>query len=162
MFASSSISRVSLVRIFGSAVIAAGAVTAVPMASAAAQGTAVVTPVLKILDFGDVVGLPEGCETGLSAIGAGASQINLSAAASPFISNLDNQCGQIEQEGDNYLQQAITQSYQANGLNTLANPIIADMASALVLEGTNYGTSMAPFGPTVTGLGGTVAFFEGT
>jgi hypothetical protein len=36
------------------------------------------------------------------------------------------------------------------------------MASALVLEGTNYGTSMAPFGPTVTGLGGTVAFFEGT
>jgi hypothetical protein len=132
---------------------------ALPSQSATAQSdsgsAAVVTPLLQVFEFGDTTGLPLACD-------AAASVASNVAAASPIATELVTQCQALSQRGDGLLQQAITQSRGLTLINPTVDPVIAMLATPLQAVGTNYGPSLSPFGPTVAGLGGTIAFFEGS
>ena len=95
----------------------------------------------------------------ISIIGA---ETGSSKGISPLVQQLDGQCNQLSAKGSDYLQQAIAESRGLVLINPVVNPLIAGLAGGLTTTGTQEGPALAPFGPTVAGLGGTVAFFEGT
>lgn len=117
---------------------------------------AVVGPLLDLFSFGDTVGMPLACDATASLISVTATN------ASPVATELSSECAQLSQVGETWLQQAQSESSGLVLVNPVADPAIAALASAVQTTGTNYGSSLAPFGPTVAGLGGTIAFFEGT
>lgn len=122
----------------------------------------IVTPLLKLFEFGNTLGLPLACSDAGSVISIVGSQTGGAAASSKLVTELDTLCNQLSSEGGKYLQQAIAESRALALLNPLIDPLIADLAQGLSTIGTQYGSSLAPFGPTIAGLGGTVTFFEGS
>jgi hypothetical protein len=150
----------------GAAVV--GAALAVPaMGTAAADtpppqsGTAVVTPLLKVLDFGATFGLPTTCQIASSAVGTVASQANAQKNLDPVISLINGNCGKIQDSGDQYLQTAIAKSSQFNSINAFFNPAIAALATGVQSTGTDQASVLGPLGPTVAAFGADIAFFEG-
>lgn len=123
---------------------------------------AVVTPLLKMFKFGNAIGLPLACSDAGSIVSIIGSQAGATAVSSQLVTELDTQCQQLSSMGGTFLQQAIEQSRALSLLNPVVNPLIAALSTAFSTVGTQEGPSMAPFGPTVAGLGGTVAFFEGS
>jgi hypothetical protein len=121
-----------------------------------------VTPLLKFFEFGNTIGLPLLCSDGGSVVSIIGTQSGAAAVSSPLVTQLDNDCAQLSAAGDKYLQQAIDESQSLALINPVVNPLLADLSTTLANTGTNYGAALAPFGPTVAGLGGTVAFFEGS
>ena len=126
------------------------------------NSAAVVTPLLDMFSFGNTIGLPLACSDAGSVVSIVGAQTNSSQSVSPLVGQLDSQCSQLASEGEGYLQQAIAESQGLTMINPLADPLIGEVATGLTTLGTQYGSSLAPFGPTVAGLGGTVAFFEGS
>jgi hypothetical protein len=126
------------------------------------SGAAVVTPLLKFFEFGNTVGLPLLCSDAGSVVSIFGAQSGSAAATSPIVTELDSECSQLSSQGSTYLQQAISESESLELINPYVDPLIGDLSNGLSTVGTQYGSSLAPFGPTVAGLGGTVAFFEGT
>ena len=126
------------------------------------SGAAVVTPLLKFFEFGNTVGLPLLCSDAGSIVSIFGAQSGSAAATSPIVTELDSECSQLSSQGSTYLQQAISESESLELINPYVDPLIGDLSNGLSTVGTQYGSSLAPFGPTVAGLGGTVAFFEGT
>ena len=121
-----------------------------------------VTPLLKFFEFGNTVGLPLLCSDAGSIVSIFGAQSGSAAATSPIVTELDSECSQLASQGSTYLQQAISESESLELINPYVDPLIGDLSTGLSTVGTQYGSSLAPFGPTVAGLGGTVAFFEGT
>lgn len=126
------------------------------------SGAAVVTPLLDMFEFGDTVGLPLLCSDAGSIVSIFGAQSGTAAATSPIVTQLDDECSQLASQGSSSLQQAISESQSLELINPYVDPLIGDLSTGLNTVGTQYGSSLAPFGPTVAGLGGTVAFFEGT
>lgn len=124
--------------------------------------SAVVTPLLKMFEFGNSIGLPLMCSDAGSIVSIIGSQTGGTAVSSKLVTELDSQCQQLSSKGGDYLQQAIAQSRALTLINPVVNPLIAALASALSTTGTQEGAELSPFGPTVAGLGGTVTFFEGS
>jgi hypothetical protein len=124
--------------------------------------SAVVTPLLKMFEFGNSIGLPLMCSDAGSIVSIIGSQTGGTAVSSKLVTELDSQCQQLSSKGGDYLQQAIAQSRALTLINPAVNPLIAALATALSTVGTQEGPEMSPFGPTVAGLGGTVTFFEGS
>jgi hypothetical protein len=124
--------------------------------------SAVVTPLLKLFEFGNTVGLPLLCSDAGSIVSILGTQTGGAKISSKLVTELDGQCNELASKGGNYLQQAISQSRALTLINPVVNPLIANLGKGLNMVGTQYGGSLAPFGPTVAGLGGTVAFFEGS
>jgi len=140
-----------------------------PAQSATASGNtgsgasaAAVTPLLNMFEFGDTLGLPLACSDAGSVVSIIGTETGSSKGLSPLVQQLDGQCNQLSAKGSGYLQQAIAESRGLALINPAVNPLIADLAGGLTTTGTQEGPALAPFGPTVAGLGGTVAFFEGT
>lgn len=129
--------------------------------SGGGSSTAVVTPLLEMFVFGNTIGLPLACNDAGSVVSIIGAQTQSSKVLSPLLVELDKSCGQFSTQGNGYLQQAIAESRALLLLNPVVDPFIADLAGGLTTIGTQYGPSLSPFGPTVAGLGGTVAFFEG-
>jgi hypothetical protein len=125
-------------------------------------GTAVLTPLLKFLDFGATFGLPTTCQIASSAVGTAASQVNAQKNVDPVVSLINGNCSKIQDSGDQYLQAAIANSSQYNSLNQLLNPAIAAMASGVQSLGTDQASVLGPLGPTLAASGADIAFFEGT
>ena len=123
---------------------------------------AAVTPLLNMFEFGDTLGLPLACSDAGSVISIIGTETGSSKGISPLVQQLDGQCNQLSAKGSGYLQQAIAESRGLALINPAVDPLIADLAGGLTATGTQEGPALAPFGPTVAGLGGTVAFFEGT
>ncbi|HWF16313.1 MAG TPA: hypothetical protein VG244_09055 [Acidimicrobiales bacterium] len=123
---------------------------------------AIITPLLQLFEFGNTVGLPLLCSDAGSIVSIIGSQTGGASVSSKLVTELDSQCNQLATKGGNYLQQAISESRALTLLNPVVDPLIADLSKGLNLVGTQDGGSLAPFGPTVAGLGGTVAFFEGS
>jgi hypothetical protein len=121
-----------------------------------------VTSLLKMFEFGDTVGLPLACSDGGSVIAIIGTQTNSSKTISPLLTELNTQCNQLSSKGSDYLQQAIAESQALALINPIVNPLIEALSNGFSTVGSGYGSSLSPFGPTVAGLGGTVAFFEGT
>ncbi len=126
------------------------------------SGAAVVTPLMKFFEFGNTVGLPLLCSDAGSVVSIFGAQSGTAAGTSPIVTELDTECAQLASQGSTYLQQAITESESLELINPYVDPLIGDLSTGLSTVGNQYGSSLAPFGPTVAGLGGTVAFFEGT
>jgi hypothetical protein len=126
------------------------------------SNAAVVTPLLDMFNFGDTIGLPLACSDTGSVVSIIGANTQSTAATSPLVTQLDVECAQLSAQGSTYLQQAITESRSLALINPYVNPLIAALSTGFSTIGTQYGGSLAPFGPTVAGLGGTVAFFEGT
>lgn len=123
---------------------------------------AVVTPLIKMFEFGNSIGLPLMCSDTGSIVSILGSQVGGTAVSSKLVTELDSQCQQLSAKGGDYLQQAMAQSRALTLINPVVNPLIAALATALSTTGTQEGPEMSPFGPTVAGLGGTVTFFEGS
>jgi hypothetical protein len=148
---------------FGVVAGLAGATSAAgdPADSGNGSSAAVVTPLLQSGEFGDTVGFPLACSDAgsvISIIGASTS----AKTVSPLVDELDAQCSQLSTQGSGRLQQAIAESQSLTLINPLVNPLIAALANGFTTVGTQDASLLAPFGPTVAGLGGTVAFFEGS
>lgn len=126
------------------------------------SSAAVVTPLLKFFEFGNTIGLPLACSDSSSIVSIIGAQSGAAAATSPLVTQLNNDCATLSSEGGTYLNQAIAESQSLALINPAVNPLLAALSSSFSTVGTNDGPALAPFGPTVAGLGGTVAFFEGT
>jgi hypothetical protein len=140
----------------------APAAPALPASSGPGGSAAVITPLLKILDFGDTFGLPELCNTGASAISAGAAEFNVSAQVVPMVNAITAGCTRISESGHTSIQQAITASQSLAMLNPYFNPAIAAFGGGLHSVADNYGAALAPLGPTIASFGTDVTFFEGS
>ncbi len=165
LLAVASIGAVTMAATIGIATTSAGD----PPQSAATSGNtgsgasaAGVTPLLNMFEFGDTLGLPLACSDAGSVISIIGAETGSSKGISPLVQQLDGQCNQLSAKGSDYLQQAIAESRGLVLINPVVNPLIAGLAGGLTTTGTQEGPALAPFGPTVAGLGGTVAFFEGT
>lgn len=123
---------------------------------------AVITPLLELFEFGNNVGLPLACSDAGSVVSILGTQTGGSAISSALVTKLDSLCAELASKGGDELQQAIAQSRALTLLDPVVNPLIAALAKALNMVGTQYEGSLSPFGPTVAGLGGTVTFFEGS
>lgn len=124
--------------------------------------SAVVTPLLEMFKFGNAIGLPLLCSDTGSIVSIFGSQTGATAVSSKLVTVLDDQCQQLSSKGGDYLTQAIAQSRALTLINPVVNPLISALSTGLSTVGTQEGPSLAPFGPTVAGLGATVAFFEGS
>jgi hypothetical protein len=151
------------------AVVACGTIvpTSPAVADSSGDGTtpavvAGLTPLLRILDFGAAIGLPLACNLATSVVTAGAAQVHQGKAISGVVTQILNQCTALSQIGDKQLQSAIAQSQGLTLINPVLNPVIEGMATGTHVVGADNATSVAPFGPTIDGLGGTIAFFEGS
>ena len=153
------------------AMTAAAGLIALPSASAdsgnsgntgSGASAAGVTPLLNMFEFGDTFGLPLACSDAGSVVSIIGAESDSSQSISPLVVQLDSQCSQLSSEGSGYLQQAIAESQGLALINPAVNPLITALSGGLTTTGTQEGPALAPFGPTVAGLGGTVAFFEGT
>jgi hypothetical protein len=120
------------------------------------------TPLLRILDFGAAIGLPLACNLVASFVTAGAAQVHQGKAISGIVTQILDQCTALSEAGDKALHQAITQSQSLALINPVLNPVIAALATGSHSVGADHATAVAPFGPTIDGLGGTLAFFEGS
>jgi hypothetical protein len=146
--------------------------TIVPSSSAVADsgtdGTtpavaAGLTPLLRILDFGTAIGMPLACNLVTSVVSAGAAQVHgASRPISGVLTDIINQCTTLSQKGDAALQQAIAKSQSLTFINPVLDPVIEAMATGTHVVGADNAASVAPFGPTIDGLGGTLSFFEGS
>jgi hypothetical protein len=141
---------------------AAHATPAPAAGNASAGSTAIITPLLNLFDFGVTVGIPEGCNTTTATINAGAAYFHANAQVTPLLNIIGDQCTKMAQVFDGYLQQGITASQKYSYLNPYINPGIAAFATGLQDLGTNYADALAPFGPTIAGLGQSATFFEGS
>lgn len=126
------------------------------------QSTAVVTPLLTLFEFGDSVGLPEGCQTALTAVSAVVAQADASKQFSPLAAEIGSQCQSVANEGSTYIEQQISASQSASALNALLNPGITDGSNLLTNLGNAPGIQDTPVGPTIAGLGQSVTFFSGS
>jgi hypothetical protein len=167
------ISRIRPVAVAASIAMATGALLLIGSAvPASAQGSvqpsgsggsaAIISPLLDLLDFGATVGLPEGCNTATSVINTGAAEFNATSQVAAVVSAIAAACDRMKQAGEQQVQQAIAQSQALSFINPVLNPPIAGLASVLQTLGGQYGAALAPFGPTIGGLGQTVTFFEGS
>jgi hypothetical protein len=120
------------------------------------------TPLLRILDFGAAIGLPLACNLATSVVTAGAAQAHQAKAVSGVVTQILDQCNSLSASGDKALQSAIAQSRAMTLINPVLNPVIAEMATGTHVVGAENAAAVAPFGPTIDGLGGTLAFFEGS
>jgi hypothetical protein len=123
---------------------------------------AIITPLLQMFAFGNTLGLPLICSDVGSVISIVGAQTGASSATSPLINELNGLCGEFTSEGTSYLQEAEKQSQSFAFVNPVLNPVIAGLSNGLITLGTQDGGAVAPLGPTVAGLGATIAFFEGS
>jgi hypothetical protein len=134
-----------------------------PSTNGTAPATAAgLTPLLRILDFGAAIGLPLACNLVTSFVTAGAAQLHQGHAVSGIVTQILDQCNALSEAGDASLHQAIDQSKSLTLIDPVLNPVIAALATGSHSIGADHAAAVAPFGPTIDGLGGTLAFFEGS
>ncbi len=138
-------------------------------ASAAAAGPAedgggasVVTPTLRLFDFGATVGFPLLCQLGGAGVLAFTGQAGAAESFTPFVTETNTQCQTFSNQGHDYLVQGIQSSQQLSPINPVVDPGIDALATGAQTLGEDYGPAIAPLGPTVAGFARTLAFFKGS
>jgi hypothetical protein len=126
------------------------------------SSAAVVTPLLEFFEFGNTIGTPLICSDAGSVVSIIGIQGGAGKVSTPLVNELSALCARVVAQGNGYLKQGVSQSEVLSPINPVVNPLIAALSNGFNTVGTNYGASLSPFGPTVAGLGGTVAFFEGS
>ena len=97
------------------------------------SSAAVVTPLLKMFEFGNTIGLPLACSDAGSIVSIIGTQTGGAKVTSKLVTELDSQCSELSAKGGTYLQQAITQSRRAELAQPRGRP--ADRRS---LDGTEH------------------------
>lgn len=138
-----------------------GTPTAMASPTPGGQSAAVITPLLTLFQFGDTVGIPEGCNTSLSVLEAVLSQSQVADQVSPLLSQIGAQCQSVSDQGAPLIADGMSAAEPASALNALVNPAIAEGSSTLGNLGSAPGLSTSPFGPTISGLSQSITFFEG-
>ncbi len=121
--------------------------------SGSGSSAAVITPLLEFFEFGNSIGTPLLCSDAGSVISIVGVQGGAGALSTPLVNELSTLCSGIASQGGSYLQQAIDESQSLSLINPIVNPLIAGLANGFSTVGTDYGPSLAPFGPTVGGPG---------
>jgi len=135
----------------------------VPSAGAATGDPAVIGPVLTTLSFGTEFALPLACGASIGVVSSGASSFpGGTAASSPLLAEFSRVCDALADDGSSFFGQANDDVSGLNVINPILNPEIAQISASVQMIGNNYGTSLAPFGPYVAGLGGSLSYFEGS
>ena len=106
-------------------------------------------------------GLPLACNLATSVVTAGAAQAHQAKAVSAVVTQILNQCTSLSQAGDKQLQSAIAQSQALTLINPVLDPVIEAMATGTHVVGADNATAVAPFGPTIDGLGGRARVLRG-
>jgi hypothetical protein len=123
---------------------------------------AIVGPMLDFFAFGSSVGVPTVCSLATGALGGGAAEYGFGDAISPLLLAMVNGCDTVSTQGSAYVLQGQQMSQPLVAWNPYLNPAIGQVAASTTQVGTDYGDALAPFGPTIAGLGGTIAWFEGS
>jgi hypothetical protein len=132
-----------------------------PSAGAAGE-PAVVGPVLTTLSFGTEFALPLACGASVGVVSSGASSFpGGTAASSPFLAEFSRLCDTLAGDGSSFFSEANADVSGLDVINPILNPEIAQISASVQMVGNNYATSLAPFGPYVAGLGGSLSYFEG-
>jgi len=125
--------------------------------------TAVVGPLLDFFGFGSNVGAPLMCAVGASFITVGFSEFHAPKQGAPITDAMEQWCAAFRDQGNSYVARGKTmQAPYAGAFNPYANPAIDEAADGITKLGTDYADQMAPFGPTVAGLGSSVRYFKGS
>jgi len=123
----------------------------------AAPGTssspAVVGPLLGLFAFGDNIGAPLVCQDVSSYISAGAAQFGKSQAVSPLVTAINDQCSSLSAAGAKLIAMGQATDSPLAAWNPILNPMLGSASSSMTMIGTNFGSALAPFGPTIAGLG---------
>ena len=143
------------------AVLPAGVASADSKPAAAAQSPAIVGPLLQFFTFGSDVGIPTVCQAASSGIGSGAAYFKVAGQLAPVISAINNGCTTVQTQADTFIAAGNKYSAALAVWNPYVNPMIQQSADSVTQAGTDYGDAVAPFGPTIAGLGGTLNFFQG-
>jgi hypothetical protein len=154
-------------RVVGVAVLAASALGLGTLPAQAAdkqapkEQPAIVGPLLQIFTFGADVGVPTGCQAASAGIGTGAAYFGVAQQAVPVIAGINSGCTMAQAQADTYIAMGNAQDGPLAAWNPMVNPVIQMTADSVTQAGTDYGPAVAPFGPTIAGLGATLNFFQG-
>jgi hypothetical protein len=131
-------------------------------ASSGERSVAIISPTLKFLRFGSVVGLPFGCNTFAGALGAGATQVGGGGGdTGSALSNGTETCSVVGNSGGEHLTSAMAQTQPLAVLNPAIDPGIDAFATALETIGRDHADVVAPFGPTIADMAADARFFKG-
>lgn len=126
------------------------------------ERTAVVTPMLGVFQYGAGSGLPLLCSVAAGVVTTGADQVGGGQASGPALSQVNDSCTLMSTSGTEFFGAAIEGSRAFAGVNPVVNPALAAGGDTVVRTGTDDAALLAPFGPTVAGLGGLLQFLQGT
>lgn len=127
------------------------------------ESTAVVTPMLGVFQYGAGSGLPLMCHVSGGLVLSGSDQLaGGGQAIGPAVSQLNDSCALMSTSGKDFFGQAIEGSRALAPVNPVVNPALAAAGDTVVRTGTDDAEILAPFGPTVAGLGGLLRFLQGT
>jgi hypothetical protein len=149
----------------GAAALAlAPAAAAAPVEAGSGSGSspAIVGPLLDFFTFGTNVGIPTACQEATSVVGGGAGAYGFAGDVGSLISAINTTCTQVQVEGASFIAQGQADDQALAVFNPFINPAISSTGSSVQSFGDTYGSDLAPFGPTIAGLGGTIDFFEGS
>ena len=132
--------------------------------SGTSPSPALIGPAIRFFYFGDTLGLNFLCSAGLSLISTGASSFpgGAGSQAAQFQTALSNGCTLMSNEGKQYLNEFKAAVVPFAVINPYFNPYIQRFADMVGSFGTNYASSIAPFGPAVVGFQPDITYWEGT
>lgn len=125
------------------------------------QSVAIVTPTLKMMRFGSVLGLPDGCNIVAGSMGAGATELGVGDQAGPVLAQGVEQCTTFGLAGGEHLTAGMAAVAPLAVINPAFDPGIDAFADALETVGRDHSESVAPFGPTIVGMAQSARFFKG-
>ncbi|HTK67629.1 MAG TPA: hypothetical protein VL595_34975 [Pseudonocardia sp.] len=125
------------------------------------QSVAIITPTLRFLRFGSTLGLPDGCNIFFGALGAGAAEAGGGSDAGSALSSGVDGCTQLGNAGGEQLTAAMASVAPLAVINPAIDPGIDAFADALESVGNDHAAEVAPFGPTIAGMGSSARFFKG-
>ncbi len=129
--------------------------------ASAQQKPAFIGPALDFFGFGAGIGLPLACQAGTSAAGSGANELHLAGQAGPYIAKVNDGCDTASSSGVKLVDQGRQMSQPANAINPYANAGLEATAGTVEDFGQQYDETLSPFGPTISGTGATLRWFEG-
>lgn len=127
------------------------------------ERTAVVGPLLDLFYFGATIGIPLVCDTTAGTVGSGFQEFGASDPGNQAAGPVLQGCAVFSEQGGAFVEQGkVAQAPFAAQFNPVANPVVAQLGTAVTEFGTTYDAALAPFGETVTGFGATIGFLQGS
>lgn len=133
-----------------------------PASAAEKPAPAIIDKTLTIFDFGAGFGIPTGCQLITAVANTIAQDNGLGDQVSPVIQQINVACDEISNTAVEFIAGGKEAASSLAFINTFANPAILQFSQAVASVGADNTELIAPFGPTVAGLGGTINFFQGS